>query len=535
MIKVTNLSFEFPQKDLYKSICFEIEDGEHAVLIGSNGTGKSTLITMIMDQEKYIYDGKIEMPEALRIGHVSQYTSHEGNQPVFDYLAQPFTDLLEQADEVAATMGDAEDMDAAFETFQKLQDEIDAVDAYNYETNIKKQLATAELEYLLNLTVDKISGGEYKLLSIIRNMLLRPQLLIMDEPDVFLDFENLIGLAKLINAYSGTMLVISHNRLLLRQCFDKILHLENGELQEFPGTFAEYNRSMLETKTLTAEQAAKDEEWIAIQEKLVDQLRETATLYANAKRGAQVRARASYLQRLQERKAKNPFLEDRNFDLHFPNVEPEENIESEREILFELKDYSLSFDDVLLSNVNFQVYKGDKVALVGANGTGKSSMLRDIVALLKNIMDEAAVAYFSQIYEETEQLSGGEKNLKQLRRICESKAELLLLDEPTSHLDTYAQIALENAVNEYQGTVFMVTHDFYTVVNCVDRILLVEDGTVKEMSARAFRKRIYKRYFTSDVFETEKAQKELEVKINSLLKSGNIQEAKKMLELAEED
>lgn len=533
MIKVTNLSFEFPQKDLYNNIYFEIADGEHAVLIGSNGTGKSTLINLIMNQDEYMFEGRIDMPDNIRIGYVSQYTTHEGNQGVYEFLSEPFTELLARADQAAMAMGEAEDMDAAYEEFQKLQDQIDAMDAYNYDTNIRKQLASAELDHLLDNTVDKISGGEYKLLSIIRNMLHKPQLLIMDEPDAFLDFENLVGLSKLINGYSGTMLVISHNRLLLGQCFDKVLHIENCELQEFPGTFAEYSRSVLETKTLAAEQAAKDEEWIAVQEKLLNNLRKKATMYANAKTGAQVKARATYLERLQKRKTRNPFIEDHNYDLHFPEVCIDTT--GADEIIFQLKDYSLAYDTTLLEHVNLQIRKGEKVALVGANGTGKSSMLRDIVELTKATLPEASVAYFSQIYEDTEQLSGGEKNIKQLKEICESSAELLLLDEPTSHLDTYAQIALEKAIDEYQGTVFMVSHDFYTVVNCVDRILLIEDGQVKEMSSRAFRKRIYKRYFSSDVFEQEKQLKELEVRVNALLKKGNYNEAKSLLHIPEEE
>lgn len=527
MIKVTDLSYGFPQKDLYNQVCFEIEAGDHAVLIGSNGTGKSTLVDMIINPDKYLFDGKIVKDENIRIGYVSQYTSHEGDECVYDFLAKPFVDLQAKADEEAGKLAEASDMEAAFASYQVLLDEIDALDGYNFDSNIRKQVAVAGLTGLLENTVDKISGGEYKLLSIIKQMLLKPQLLIMDEPDVFLDFENLVALSKLINAYDGTILVITHNRLLLGQCFDKVLHLENQELQEFPGTFAEYNRSMLETKTLMQEQATKDEEWIAIQEKLVEKLRYQATMIASSKRGSQVHARASYLERLQARKQKNPFIEDRNFEIKFPEVEVDD-----KEIAIEMVDYSLAFDRPLLTNVSFSVHAGEKVALVGENGTGKSSMLKDLVKMLDQ---KSNVGYFSQIYEDNEKLSGGEKNIKQLMGLADSSSEILILDEPTSHLDTYAQIALENAVREYKGTVFMVTHDFYTVANCVDRILMIEDGTIKEMSARAFRKSVYKKYFTSDVFEKEKEQKDLEIRINSLLKKGNYKEAKNILGIEDVD
>ena len=524
MVKVTNLTFGFPKKDLYNEVCFEIVDGEHAVLIGSNGTGKSTLIELLLDREKYVYDGKIEIDSLARIGFVSQYVSHTGIGSVYDFLAEPFTELLTRADEEALKLAEADDMETAYESYQRLLDEIDSIDGYNFDSNIRKQVSLAGLSKIIDNDINQISGGEYKLLSILKQMLLKPQLLIMDEPDVFLDFENLVSLSKLINSYEGTLLVVTHNRLLLGQCFDKILHLENTELQEFPGTFAEYNLSMLETKTLMKEQASKDEEWIEIQEKLVERLRYQATMIASSKRGAQVHARASYLERLKARKASNPFLEDRSFDLHFSEAEV-----NPEEVAFELNDYNLAFDRKLLENVSFKIHEGEKVALVGPNGTGKSSLLNDVVSMLKT--SENSIGYFSQIYDSDEMLSGGEQNISQLKALAKLDTKLLILDEPTSHLDTYAQIALEDAIREYHGTVFMVTHDFYTVANCVDRILLIEDGTIKEMSARAFRKSIYKKYFSSDIFEKEKEQKDLELRINNLLKKGNYKEAKAILGL----
>lgn len=527
MIKFEDVSFGFAQKELYDQISFEINMGDHAVLIGSNGTGKSTLISMILDREKYLFDGRIEMPEGIRVGYVSQYMSHEGNEKVFDYLSAPFIALLSKAEEAANAMAEAEDMDAAFETFQMLQDEIESMDAYNYEVNIRKQLAMANLEDLADHSVDQISGGEFKLISIIRNMLVKPNLLIMDEPDVFLDFENLVGLSRLINGYEGTLLAVTHNRLLLSQCFDKILHIENGELQEFPGSFAEYTSSMLETKTLTAEQAKKDEEWIEIQKQVVDRIRKIATANSAPKLGAQVHARASYLERLQARKAENPFLEDRNFDLCFPETEEDDS----QLPAISIRDYSLAYDKVLLSDVNFEIHAGEKVALVGANGTGKSSLLKDIISQVENTEAADDYAYFSQIYDESTQASGGEQNISRLREICCSKAGIILLDEPSSHLDIYAQRALENAIKAYRGTVLMVSHDFYTVANCADRILMLEDGTLKELSPRAFRKRIYKQYFSSDIFEQEKQSRELEIRINSLLKNQKIKEAKEALGL----
>lgn len=530
MIKFNEVSFGFPQKDLYDAICFEISEGEHAALIGSNGTGKSTLIDMLVNTDKYMYEGTIEKDSSIRIGYVSQFVKRsEEDMTAYDYLAAPFVELQEKSESICAEMETAEDMDEVYSRYQTVLDEMDAIDAYNHDTNIKKQLATAGISDIENISINAISGGEFKLLSIIRNMLLKPQLLIMDEPDVFLDFENIVGLSKLINNYEGTIIVITHSRLLLSQCFNKILHLENRELFEFPGTFAEYNLSMLETKIEMQEQAIKDAEWIAIQEKLVEKIRAEATYIDNSTKGKQLKARVSYLERLQARQTKNPFIEDHDYDFTFPAVERVEN--DENDIVISVSNYSLSYDKELLNNVSFDIRKGEKVAIVGANGVGKSSMLRDIYDMMIKAGRDKEVGYYTQIYsDDSEKLSGGERNIMQLHQLCATDASILFLDEPSSHLDTYAQIALENAIAGYQGTVLMVTHDFYTVANCADRIILLENGSAREQSGRSYRKSIYKKYFDSDIFEQERVRKEKEVRINGLLKAGKYKDAKAVFE-----
>ena len=222
MIRFENVSFGFPQKDLYEDISFEIEQGDHAVLIGSNGCGKSSLIRLMMDKDNFTYEGRIVIEEGVRIGYVSQFVSHEREElTAYDFLAAPFQKMLADFDGICARMADEnEDADKLNISYQKLMDEIEAVDGYNYDANIRKALAKADLTFLTDSMVSNISGGEYKLLYILRSMLLKPQLLIMDEPDVFLDFENLVSLTRMINDYDGTLLAITHSRILLN-CADK--------------------------------------------------------------------------------------------------------------------------------------------------------------------------------------------------------------------------------------------------------------------------------------------------------------------------
>jgi len=280
MIKVENLSYSFPEKELYKDVSFEIEEGMHCAFIGSNGTGKTTLIDMMLNPDKYLYDGKITGLEGKRIGYVKQFEVHDKacKTTVFDYLNEYFVKLLKETEDTCAMMAEAENMDELFEKYQNLLDEYLALDGEHSSTNIYKALKDADLFEKCDLPIKDISGGEFKLVQVIKAMLMKPDLLIMDEPDVFLDFKNLNGLVELIKTYPKTMLVITHNRFLLNHCFNQILQIENCEVQQFVGNFIEYNLMRLETKLENRQIEKQQDEEIEKNEQMVKKLRATATL-----------------------------------------------------------------------------------------------------------------------------------------------------------------------------------------------------------------------------------------------------------------
>ena len=568
MINAEKLTFGF-NTFLFQNISFSLEENRHCALIGSNGTGKTTLANLIREPEQFVFDGKLKLEGAGRIGYVSQFAIREGNQSVtvYDYLCQDFLTLEQAINDTCLLMESADDLDAVIERYQALLDESDAVDADNYEVNIRRQLKLAELESKADLELASLSGGELKLVQIIRQMLRRPGLLIMDEPDVFLDFENLNGLRDLINAYKGTLLVVTHSRYLLAHCFDKIWHLENGDLQEFDGSFTQYSYSRLQKKIDLQLAAIEDENEVQRITELVERLREDATEVIDPQLGRTLKGKVSYLNRLLSRQIKAPFVQIRQPEIRLPEAEAVE----EGTVLLRLDGYSLSFEEALLEDVTFAVHAGEKVALVGANGTGKTSMLRQI---WKNrhpsiqFSREASPAFFSQLHAEilNEQntvyeeffaigfethaqvedhlrkycfdpdslgrkvghLSGGEKNLLQLAKLAAGNANLLLLDEPSSHLDTFAQMALEDAIAAYKGAVLMVSHDFYTIANCADTILFVENGSIRPMSPRAFRKMIYKKHFSKEYLELELTKKDLETRISRRLEAGDCVEAQRL-------
>ena len=293
MIQVEKLSYSFPTKELYKKVSFTLEDGQHCAFIGSNGTGKTTLVDMIIDPEKYLYDGKIIKSDECRIGYVNQFSKSEKDQQktVFEFLSEKFVENQVETAMVCEEMATAEDLEPVFSRYQELMDLYSAMDGDNYESNIKKQLYLVGMTNHENTEISALSGGEYKLLQVMKEMLQQPNLLIMDEPDVFLDFENLNGLMELINSYKGTLLVITHNRYLLNHCFNKILHLENTDIQEFDGNYNDYNYALLQKKIELQEMVAEEQEEIARAEKMVERLRAEATKMSIASFGRTVHAK----------------------------------------------------------------------------------------------------------------------------------------------------------------------------------------------------------------------------------------------------
>ena len=364
------------------------------------------------------------------------------------------------------------------------------------------------------------------------------------------------------------MLVITHNRYLLNHCFNKILHLENMELQEFDGNYIDYNFSLLQTKIELQELAAADTAEIERNDKLIDRLRELATENAEQFRGKTLRARVKIQERLEERRIKAPFIALTEPDINFVTSS---NLEDT--IALEVKKYNVAFDELLLENVNFEIKSTDKVAIVGSNGTGKTTLLEVIFNNTHpsiKLNKDTKIAYLSQIQGRTlnesntireeffdagfktsdeiisyierygfneekldqkiESLSGGEKNMLQLAKISDSNAQMLLLDEPTSHLDTYSQIALERAIKNFNGAVLMISHDFYSIVNCMDYVLIIEDKTISRMRMRNFRKMIYDNHFDKDYLELEQKKKLIETKIELALKDNDFILAKELCE-----
>ncbi|OBY80417.1 ABC transporter [Paenibacillus sp. KS1] len=574
MIKVDNLSFSFPQKELYKNISFTLEEAQHCAFIGTSGNGKSTLIDILMDPERYLFEGKLEVDPTCKIGYVSQFPQQDKTKEttVFEYIAEEFIKIQNEITSICTEMETSSDIDSLLEKYQLALDAFDSIGGDDFESKINKKLNLANLMKLKDVRVSDLSGGEFKLIQVMKEMLSSPDLMIMDEPDVFLDFENLNALRNLINSHKGMLLVVTHNRYLLNHCFNKIIHLENKEIQEFDGRYIDYNFSLLQTKIELQELTIAEDEEIERNENIINNLRAIATVNADASRGRALKARVKFQERLEARRIKSPFV-----DMKQPNIRFDVDHELEDTVVVNVNNYRVAFDELLLDHVNFEIKSTDKVAIIGSNGTGKTTLLRDIFNNNHDSIEinaDAKVAYLSQIqgemlkdsntileefidagfntYDEIrsyisgygfegeivnqkiESLSGGEKNTLQLAKVAASKANVLLLDEPTSHLDTYSQIALEKAIEDYKGAILMISHDFYSVVNGMDYVLIIDDKTIRKMSMRKFRQMIYASHFNKDYLEAEQNKKAVGMKIELALKNADFESAKVLVDELEE-
>ncbi|MGO4110356.1 ABC-F family ATP-binding cassette domain-containing protein [Paenibacillus sp. YAF4_2] len=574
MIKVDKLSFSFPQKELYKGISFTLEEAQHCAFIGTSGSGKSTLIDILMDPERYLFEGKLEMDPTFKIGYVSQFSQLDRTKEttVFEYIGEQFIRIQDEIQSICTEMETSSDIEPLLEKYQLALDAFDSIGGEDFESNINKKLNLANLMKLKDLRVSDLSGGEFKLIQVMKEMLNSPDLMIMDEPDVFLDFENLNALKNLINAHKGILLVVTHNRYLLNHCFNKILHLENMEIQEFDGRYIDYNFSLLQTKIELQELTVAEKEEIERNENIINNLRAIATYNSEASRGRALKARVRFQERLEARRLKAPFV-----DIKQPTISFGIDNEMEDTTVINVSNYSVAFDELLLENVNFEIKSTDKVAIIGPNGTGKTTLLREIFNNNNDSIEinaDVKVAYLSQIqgemlkdsntileefidagfntYDEIrsyisnygfegetvnqkiKSLSGGERNMLQLAKVSASKANVLLLDEPTSHLDTYTQIALEKAIEDYKGAILMISHDFYSVVNGMDYVLIIDDKTIRKMTMKKFKQMIYASHFDRDYLEMEQNKKSIEMKIELALKDTNFELAKGLVDELEE-
>jgi ATP-binding cassette, subfamily F, member 3 len=477
-------------------------------LIGRNGAGKSTLMKVMIGALE-ADDGSLEMPKATRIGYIAQ------EAPAGD--ATPFETVLAADTERAALLAESEKTDLDPDRMAEVHERLIAIDAYTAPARASRILVGLGFdEEMQARPLDSFSGGWKMRVALAALLFSQPDLLLLDEPSNHLDLEATLWLENFLKSYPAMMVVISHERDLLNNVVDHILHLEGGQVTLYAGGYDSFERQRAERAAqLAAAKAAQD----AQRAKLQDYIARNSARASTAK---QAQSRAKALARMQPVQA---MVDDPTLSFDFPS--PDEL--KPPLVTLDLASVGYSAGNPVLERLNLRIDPDDRIALLGRNGNGKTTLARLLAAQLTP-MDGAMAAsgkmrvgYFTQYQVEeldgddtplehmtrhmkgmtpgavrgqlgrfgfsgpkattkVGNLSGGERARLALALITRDAPHMLILDEPTNHLDVDAREALVQALNEYEGTVVLVSHDRHMLELTADRLVLVDGGTAKEFA-----------------------------------------------------
>ena len=477
-------------------------------LIGRNGAGKSTLMKVMIGSLE-ADDGSLEMPKGTRIGYIAQ------EAPAGD--STPFDTVLAADTERAALMAESEQEGLDPDRMAEVHERLIAIDAYTAPARASRILVGLGFdEDMQGQPLDSFSGGWKMRVALASVLFSQPELLLLDEPSNHLDLEATLWLENFLKGYPAMMVVISHERDLLNNVVDHILHLDNGQVTLYSGGYDSFERQRAERAAqLAAAKASQDAQRAKLQEYV-------ARNSARASTAKQAQSRAKALARMQPIAA---MAEDPTLSFDFPS--PDEL--KPPLVTLDLASVGYTEGKPILQRLNLRIDPDDRIALLGRNGNGKTTLARLLAAQLTPMEGQMSasgkmrVGYFTQYQVEeldgddtplehmTQQmkgaspgavraqlgrfgfsgakattkvgkLSGGERARLALALITRDAPHMLILDEPTNHLDVDAREALVQALNEYEGTVVLVSHDRHMLELTADRLVLVDGGTATEFS-----------------------------------------------------
>ena len=517
LLTVQNLTFGFLDGVLFKGAAFKVEDNDHIGLIGANGTGKTSLFRLIMGQ----YDateGGIVRGKDLKIGYMEQYLSCDDTQTLYDEALTVFQDVIEmekELDFITSSLMGKSDI-SLIEKQLRLTEEIERRDGLIYKTKTKSALLGLGFsEADLDLKVSSLSGGQRSKLSLCKLLLSNANLLLLDEPTNNLDIDAVSWLEDFLIKYRGAFIVISHDRYFLDKVTTSTMEIAHGKLLLTKGNYSVFQKIKAERelaiereyeKTITE---IKRIEGIIEQQKRFNQERNYITIASKEKQ----------IERLKETLIiPDKALKSINFTFKC-------DVRAGDEVLY-VKDLAKSFPDKeLFRNLSLDVYREDKVFLLGPNGCGKSTFLKilnkqisanngiirfganvkvgyfdqniETLTSDKTVLNEvwdmypymteteirSALAMFlfrgEDVFKKVESLSGGERAKISLLKIMLSKPNFLILDEPTNHLDITSREVLENALKDFNGTLLVVSHDRYFINTLATKVIhITHDGAV---------------------------------------------------------
>ncbi|MBO5069620.1 MAG: ABC-F family ATP-binding cassette domain-containing protein [Roseburia sp.] len=513
-----NISKSFGTDEILKDINFHIEANEKAAIVGVNGAGKSTLLKIIM-QEESADSGEVVLAKDTSIGYLAQYQDISGHKTIYEEVLDSRSDIIAKEERLRQMEEEmnhlsGERLEWLLEDYHKLSHTFELEGGYTYRsevTGVLKGLGFSEEEFTKKMS--ELSGGQKTRVSLGKLLVTKPDVLLLDEPTNHLDMESIRWLENFLSNYRGAVVIVAHDRYFLDRVVTKVVEIFQHKSFVYQGNYTDFAKKKAKVREDLLKQYYNQQREIKHQEEVIARLRS----FNREKSIKRAESREKMLDKID--RMEKPTEE--NTDIHIV-LEP--NVPSGNDVLT-IQSLGKSFAPItLFTDISFEIKRGERVALIGNNGTGKTTMLKIINGLLaadsgtvtlganvhigyydqehqllhseKTIFEEISDAYpdlnhtkirnvlaaflftNDDVFKRIADLSGGERGRVSLAKLMLSDANFLILDEPTNHLDITSKEILESALNQYTGTVFFVSHDRYFINQTATRILELTGETI---------------------------------------------------------
>lgn len=524
ILSCNNINKSFGVESILEDISFSVNEGDKIGIVGVNGTGKTTLFKIITGI--YGYDsGDIYTAKNCRLGYLEQNTNLYSEHTVYEEVLSVFSDLVQAEENLRrleheisehSTTENTEELENMMNMYSKKLEEFEENNGYGYKSEVIGTLRGLGFrDDVMDKKVNVLSGGEKTRVLLGKLLLSKPSLLMLDEPTNHLDSESVEWLESFLRAYSGTVMTISHDRYFLDQSVNRIFEISNRKLTTYNGNYTDYQKQSKIQKELEQKRYENQQREIKKQEESIERLK----AYGREKHLKRARSKEKMLDKID--RLDRPDGEKKRAKFRF-----QRSHQSGRDVL-QVESISKSYNEKnIFKDVSFDIYRGEKVALIGPNGVGKSTLFKMIMGDEKKMAGEiqigqnVEISYFHQeqktlnlnntiideiwdsnpklnqtevrnllgaflfyredVFKEIKTLSGGERARVAILKLMLSNSNLLLLDEPTNHLDIDSKEVLEEAIENYDGTVFTISHDRYFINKIADKILVLNKDGITE-------------------------------------------------------